>query len=112
MWKLSPFACGPFDGFDVADFARLLALRAWTGSNTMRTLSGTGRPAREGATICRATSQGFTGLFETGGKRWVLKLFFEITVEIGLVHRPARSGQSHIRSRAVLKSRAGMAWPL
>ena len=55
---------------------------------------------------------GFTGLLETGGKRWVLKLFFEITVEIGLVHRSARSCQSRIRSRAVLKSRTGMAWPL
>jgi hypothetical protein len=34
---------------------------------------------------------GLSGLLETGGKRGVLQLFFEISVEIGLGPRSARS---------------------
>jgi hypothetical protein len=46
------------------------------------------------------------------GKRRILQLLFEVTVEIGFFHCSALFRHLRIRSRAVLRSRAGTAWPL
>src|ERR1019366_8161707 len=53
-----------------------------------------------------------TGLLEPLGEIRVLHLLFEVAVEIGLAHSSFLSCQSRIRSRAVSRSRAGIAWPL
>ena len=54
----------------------------------------------------------FTGSFEPRGEVRVFQLFFQVTVKVGLFHVSNLSCQSRIRSRAVSRSRAGMAWPL
>src|SRR6266567_2592783 len=53
-----------------------------------------------------------TSAFKALGKDRVFQLFFQVKVKVSLFHVPNRSCQSRIRSSAVSRSRAGVAWPL
>src|SRR3954464_5984663 len=55
---------------------------------------------------------GFAGLFKTLGEGRVSQLCFQISIKFALFHFPNLSRQSRIRSSAVSRSRAGMAWLL
>src|ERR1044071_611810 len=54
----------------------------------------------------------FACVLKPGGKRRIPQLLFEVTIEIGLFHCSVLFRQSRLRSRAVWRSRAGIAWPL
>src|SRR5665647_105193 len=52
---------------------------------------------------------GLTGMLKAGGYVWVLQLLFEILVKIGFFHCGTLLCQSRMRSRAISRSRAGIA---